>query len=507
MNNYTIADVLRKTRTSQRVSERRIAVHFGERAITYEELDERSDRLASGLQIAGFAKGDRVAVMMVNRPEWIEIFFALAKLGGVLVPVNHLLREREVEHILQDSGANWVITEKRFWELFEGIRTVGDGRTYVVMDTEADLALGYESVVASAHGGVAVDVDASDLFLLQYTSGTTGRPKGAMHTHSTVLWNSFYQLPEFGVTVDDVYMILPALGWIAGFHDFAIATLWSGGQLVLHPTGTFEAEDFATAVEKYKVTTVLLVPTVLRRVLAYEKLEQHDLKSLRLILSGGEPVPVAAIHTLHERIPTCHLQQAYGMSEFPTMMLWLSADDAKSKAGSVGKACRAAEVRVVNESGADTNVNEVGEIICKSPAITVGYYQDPEATAKTLKDGWLHTGDLARVDEDGFVYITGRAKDMILTGGLNVYPAEIEQLIEQRREVQEVAVIPVPDVEWGEIGKAVIVLKPGEILDEATLIVELRTQLASFKVPRIIEFTQTPLPRTMSGKVQKFKLG
>jgi fatty-acyl-CoA synthase len=328
-----------------------------------------------------------------------------------------------------------------------------------------------------------------------------------MHTHSTVLWNSFYQLPEFGVTVDDVYMILPALGWIAGFHDFAIATLWSGGQLVLHPTGTFEAEDFATSVEKYKVTTVLLVPTVLRRVLAYENLEQHDLTSLRLILSGGEPVPVAAIHTLHERIPTCHLQQAYGMSEFPTMMLWLSADDAKSKAGSVGKACRAAEVRVVDESGADTKDNEVGEIICRSPAITVGYYRDPESTAKTLKDGWLHTGDLARVDEDGFVYITGRAKDMILTGGLNVYPAEIEQLIELRPEVQEVAVIAVPDAEWGEIGKAVIVLKPGEFLDEGTLIAELKTQLATFKVPRVFEFMQAPLPRTMSGKVQKFKLG
>ena len=506
MNNYTIADVLRKTRTSQRVNTGRVAVHFGERVITYEELDERSDRLASGLLREGFRKGDRAAVMMHNRPEWIEIFFALAKLGGVLVPVNHLLREREVEHILDHSGATWVLTENRFWALFDGIRTSGDGRSYVSMDADAVGALAYETVVSGGSREISVDVDVNDLFLLQYTSGTTGQPKGAMHTHSTVLWNSFYQLPEFGVTADDVYLILPALGWVAGFHDFALATLWSGGQLVLHPTGNFEAEGFASTVERHGVTTVLLVPTVLRRVLAYEALEEHDLSSLRLILSGGEPVPVSDIHTLHRRLPTCHLQQAYGMSEFPTMMLWLSAEDATANAGSVGKACRAAEVRIVDETGGDTRVDEVGEIICRSPACTVGYYQDDEATSTTLAGGWLHTGDLARVDADGYVYITGRAKDMILTGGLNVYPAEIEQLIEARPEVQEVAVIGVPHAEWGEIGKAIVVLKLGQELDEATLLASLKQDLATFKLPRIFEFTSAPLPRTLSGKVQKFLL-
>jgi fatty-acyl-CoA synthase len=506
VNNYTIADVLRKTRTSQRVNKNRVAVHFGERAITYEDLDERSDRLASGLLRAGFRKGDRAAVMMHNRPEWIEIFFAVAKVGGVLVPVNHLLREREVKHLLDDGGAAWVLTEDRFWPIFDGLRTPEDGRSYLTLDAHADGALAYEAVVASGTRDVSVDVDVNDLFLLQYTSGTTGRPKGAMHTHSTVLWNSFYQMPEFGVTADDVYLILPALGWIAGFHDFALATLWSGGQLVLHPTGNFEAESFANTVERFGVTTVLLVPTVLRRVLAYESLEQHDLSSLRLILSGGEPVPVTDIHTLHRRLPTCHLQQAYGMTEFPTMMLWLSAEDATSKAGSVGKACRAAEVRIVDETGADTQVDEVGEIICRSPACTVGYFRDDDATSTTLADGWLHTGDLARVDAEGYVYITGRAKDMILTGGLNVYPAEIERLIEERPEVHEAAVIGVPHAEWGEIGKAIIVLKPDQELEEATLLASLKEDLATFKVPRIVEFSETPLPRTLSGKVQKFLL-
>ena len=328
MKNYTISDILRKTRTSQRVNESRIAVHFGDRTITYEELDDRSDRLATGLLLEGFRKGDRVAVMMHNRPEWIEIFFALAKLGGVLVPVNHLLREREIEHIISDSGATWVIAEDRFWALFEGVRQNPVAQTYVVLDADHESALAFENVVSSGDRNIRVDVDANDLFLLQYTSGTTGRPKGAMHTHSTVLWNAFYQLPEFGVTVDDVYLITPALGWIAGFHDFAIPTLWCGGQLVLHPTGNFDAKVFAETVERHKVTTVLLVPTVLRRVLAYDDLEKHDLSSLRLILSGGEPVPVTAIHTLHERLPTCHLQQAYGMSEFPTMMLQTLVENA-----------------------------------------------------------------------------------------------------------------------------------------------------------------------------------
>jgi fatty-acyl-CoA synthase len=327
-----------------------------------------------------------------------------------------------------------------------------------------------------------------------------------MHTHSTVLWNSFHQILDFEVTADDVYLILPALCWAAGFHDLALATLWMGGRLVLNSSTSFDPEQFFETVERHRVTKTLLVPSVLKRVLGAETMEKHDLSSLAMVFSGGEPVPVTSIEELHRRLPSCVLEQVYGMSEFPTMMLYLDADNAIRKAGSAGRACRAAEIRVVDLNGDDVPVGETGEIICRSPASMLGYYGKEDASASTLVDGWLHTGDLASVDDEGFVYVTGRSKDMIITGGLNVYPAEVERVIAAHPAVVEAAVVGVPDEKWGEVGRAIVVLAEGATLGEEELVTHLRAELATFKVPRQYELRHEPLPRTTSGKVQKFRL-
>lgn len=508
MDSYTVAELLRKPRTARRVNERGVAITFEGRDVGYDELDERSDRLAAGLAAQGFRKGDRVGVLLYNRVEWAEVFFALGKLGGVVVPINYLLKPQEVAFILDDCEASWVIFEDALRSTVDGVRSGGDARRYVGIDGSAGDVLDYEELVSAGRlqpgrlpGG---EVRSDDLFLLQYTSGTTGTPKGAMHTHATVLWNSFHQVIDYGVTADETFLVVPALCWAAGFHDIALATLWMGGRVILSPSTGFEPARFLEAVQNERITSVLLVPTVLKRVLAEPSFDDYDLSSLRIICSGGEPVPVTAIEEAHRRLPSCSLLQVYGMSEFPTMMLYLDAADAVRKAGSAGRACSGAEIRVVDEQGADTPAGTVGEIICRSPATMLGYYGRQEASAGTLVDGWLHTGDLAHVDSEGFVYISGRSKDMIISGGLNVYPAEVERVIAQHPAVLEAAVVGAQHPDWGEIGEALVVLHPGGELSADELAGYLKEQLATYKVPKKFSFGYDPLPRTTSGKVQKF---
>ena len=417
----------------------------------------------------------------------------------------------EVEHVLQDSGATWVVYEQALASTLQNSSGAASARRFIQVDDGDGVGAAHEAfevVVASGSCAEFVPdgycVVSDDLLLLQYTSGTTGVPKGAMHTHSTVLWNSIHQVIDFGITSDEVFVVVPALCWAAGLHDLALATLWCGGRIVLSPSTGFTPQRFLETLDVEGVTAAFLVPTVLKRVLADPTFEQHDLSRLRIICSGGEPVPITSIDDLHTKLPTCSLLQCYGMSEFPTMMLIVEARDARRKIGSTGRACSAAEVRVVTSRGADVAPGEVGEIICRSPANMLGYYGNDDATSSTIVDGWLHTGDLATVDDEGFVFVSGRSKDMIISGGLNVYPAEIERVISQHPAVAEAAVIGLPDETWGEVGVGIVVLT--EALSETELAEYLRQELATYKVPRELHFRDSPLPRTTSGKVQKFKL-
>lgn len=507
MDAYTIPDVIAKTRSSQPINDTRVAFIFNGISHTYDQLHERSTSVAAAMLTAGFRKGDRVAILMRNRPEWIELFFGLTRLGGVIVPLNYLLRADELEFILVDSGSTWIVYEDEFMKTTDDLRAKLADLRCIGVDEPATNPASYRSLLANGAGkSLTPDAAPDDLALLQYTSGTTGRPKGAMHTHSTVLWNSYHQIVDFGVSKDDTYYVVPALCWAAGWHDLALATLWMGGRLVLKDGTSFEPEEFLATVEHERVTKVLLVPTVLKRVLAAPKLGSYDLTSLRMIISGGEPVPVTASEEMSRRLPWCSVLQVYGLSEFPSLMLLLGAEDAGRKQGSTGKACSVAQVRVVDEHGRDVPAGETGEIICKSPAVMPGYYQRPEATGETLIDGWLHTGDLATVDDEGYVFVVGRAKDMLITGGLNVYPAEVERILAQHPGIMEAAVIGVADERWGEIGQAHIVPQEGHSLTESDLLPWLHDQLATFKIPRQYVFRSELLPRTTSGKVQKFAL-
>lgn len=512
MGRFTLSEVLRKNRIARSVNAGRVAAKYLGHSLTYDELDARSNQLASALAAYGFARGDRVAIVLYNRLEWLEIFFAVAKLGGVVVPINYLLRPPEVEFLLGDSGSGWVFYERQLAHTLGDLKGREHGRVYIELDPLGDQAGNhdYETLLGAGDPGEFLPdgyvVTADDLVLLQYTSGTTGSPKGAMHTQSTVMWNSFHQIVDYGLTAQDVVLVMPALCWAAGLHDLALGALWVGGTVVISPSTGFTPTSFLERVVREKVTATLLVPTVLKRVLAEPTLSNYDVSTLRLVCSGGEPVPLTAIQEFHQMLPGCELLQVYGMSEFPTMMLYVDAANAHRKIGSTGRACSAAEIRVVDTHGKDVPPGEVGEIICRSPANMIGYYGREDATAATIVDGWLHTGDLAKVDEDGFVFVSGRSKDMIITGGLNVYPAEVERVIAQHADVAEAAVVGIPDEEWGEVGVAYVVLVKGAALTEDELVEHLRAELASYKVPRKLVLQRDPLPRTTSGKVQKFKL-
>ncbi|NMH96622.1 class I adenylate-forming enzyme family protein [Pseudonocardia acidicola] len=508
MVEYTLRDILRKTVTDAGARPDSIALTFDGQHMTFGELDDRSTRLAHGLLAAGFTKGDKVSVVMYNRLEWVELFFALAKLGGVIVPINYLLAGSEMQYIFDDSESRWIVVEDTLTPALTPVLDDNAERKIVEVGEPTGLGIAYESLVANPLDDAPAlpDVHADDLFLLQYTSGTTGFPKGAMHTHSTVLWNSYHQIVDFEVTNDDVYYVVPALCWAAGFHDLALAALWRGGRVVLGRSTGFDPGEFLQQVEQHGATKVLLVPTVLKRVLNHPEFDRYDTSSLRMVLSGGEPVPPSSLEGLKAKIPHCDVLQVYGMSEFPTLMLLITGRDAHGRAGSTGKACSVATIRIIDDAGQDVPAGTIGQIICRSPANMIGYYNKPEATASALADGWLHTGDLASYDDEGFVYMAGRAKDMIITGGLNVYPAEIERVLATHPDVIEAAVVGEPDERWGEIGIAHVVVRDDAHPAQEDVEAYLRERMAGFKVPRVYRFTTQPLPRTTSGKVQKHRL-
>jgi fatty-acyl-CoA synthase len=428
-------------------------------------------------------------------------------LGGVVVPVNYLFKAKEVQFLLEDSGARWMFVEEGLWDSVGPIRPDSSRAvTCVTLDAAVPATLAYEDLVAAGSAaGVDRTVNPAQPFLLQYTSGTTGFPKGATHTHDTVLWNALAQVADFAITRRDVYLCIPALCWAAGLHDVTLPALWVGGTVVLHPSRRFDAGEVWRTVERHRVTISLFVPSVLRIALAYP-LEDHDLTSLRMVASGGEPVPVPAIEEFQRRLPTCDLIQGYGMSEFPAIMSFLDGEHAVAKRGSAGRATRITELRIVDADGCDVPPGEHGEIVVRSPATMTGYWGRPDATAAVMTDGWFHTGDRGYLDDDGFLYIAGRSKDMIISGGLNVYPAEIERVIERHPAVAEVAVVGVPDDRYGEVGEAHVVVRDGAGVNEADLDAVARAELANYKVPRRWVLRSEPLPRTASGKVQKHVL-
>jgi fatty-acyl-CoA synthase len=503
-----ISSIIRKHPASV-VPPNATAVLAGDRRISFEELDAATDRIASALKERGFRRGDRVAVMGDNSPDWLEVFFAAAKLGGVVVPVSHLLKPPEILFQMRDAEARWAFVGAKLVEdRYLPVREEAGAELFVIDGERPEVAPGlgllreHEGPRPTAADGPSWD----DLVILQYTSGTTGTPKAAMHTHRALLAQALHQVIDSGMTRDDVYLVVPAFSWASGLNYMTLSCLQLGATIALHPVGGFDPDALCEAIERYRATRVVMVPTVLRQVVPSGAARRHDLSSLKTVLTGSEPTPVPLIEEFAAQLPEVGILQGYGMTEFPISTTILAPEDAIAKVGSTGKATLITELRVVDERGDNLPAGEAGEIVLRSAATTAGYWRRPEETAAAFVDGWFHTGDLGYLDEDGYLFIVGRKKDMIISGGLNVYPAEVEKVVASHPAVVECAVVGASDARFGEVGLAHVVTSSGAELDRDSLRAFAGERLATYKVPRHWVLRTDPLPRTASGKVQKHLL-
>ncbi|MBI4186523.1 MAG: acyl--CoA ligase [Chloroflexi bacterium] len=488
-----------------------VALVYQDERYSYAQLNKMVNRVANSLTELGVKKKDKVAVFLRNCSEWVFTYFALAKIGAILVPVNILFKAPEVEYILANSEVSYVIVQDSLIPVVEDIRAnlnlvkecirVGAGENRGYIDFRRLLEDGVETEPL-------VQVGLEDPFAIYFTSGTTGFPRGAIHTHGSVLWNNIHQIIDCKMTAQDAYLQLLEFCWFAGWMDFVLPALMLGGKVILRPSGHLDIGNVLELVEKEKATMCLMVPTVLKRLVEYPDIKKHDISSLRWIETGGAPVPVDVIKKFCQLFPSIGLSQVYGATECGSKVAILDPKFEMERRGSCGKAGLIYEVKVVDNEGKTVAPGETGELIVKSAASMQGYYKDDEKTRETLREGWFYTGDLAQYDSDGFLYIVGRKKELFISGGLNVYPAEVENIISSHPKVAEAAVCGIQDSEgkWGEVGKAFVRLKEGEVMAEEELTGFCRSRLATYKIPKYFLFAYEPLPRNVSGKVMKYKL-
>jgi O-succinylbenzoate-CoA ligase len=475
--------------------------------LSFAELNGRCNRVAGALQGAGVSPGDRVAVLMMNGAEFMEIYFAIAKVGGVVVPLNWRLVPDELEFILKDSGATVLFWSEEFATTVEELERREDA---------TDVRLWIRAASAGQEAGegfgphrdyqtfrdAAPDVeptpaaDNDDLLYIMYTSGTTGLPKGVVHTHHTTLW----AMLTFAVTCDlrdgDRYLAALPMFHVGALTPITLNVYRGVTSIVMREFDPVRAWQL---IAEEKIQTGLLVPAMLNFMMQVPNLAEYDHSSLRWIQSGASPLPVSLIEAYDRMGIPVH--QIYGLTETCGPACVINAENAISKIGSTGQAFFHTEVKIARPDGTDCAIGEQGEVWVRGPHVMKEYWNRPEATAEVLVDGWLKTGDVAVIDAGGFVYIQDRIKDMIISGGENVYPAEIENVILTHPDVAEVAVIGQPSERWGESPFAVVVRKR-ESLSETDVLKFCDGKLARFKLPKGATFVDQ-IPRNPSGKVLK----
>jgi long-chain acyl-CoA synthetase len=483
---------------------RRVALKWGERTHTYAELEHRCDGLASALVDGGLGRGDRVGLLSRNRPEMIETMFATWRAGGAIVPINPRFVVDEVTALLDDASASALVVGPEHAELVSPLRQrVGSLRQIYSIDASVDGAEPYESVISVGHEfrGRPFETKADDLAWLFYTSGTTGRSKGAMLTHGNLDAMARGWVEEMTpLTDDDVALHAAPLSHGAGFHAFALVR--AAISQIIATGGSFDPAEVCTLVERERVTTTWLVPTQIRMLLAHPALAEHDLSSLRAIVYGGSPMYVSDLEDGLRRLGKVFVQ-LYGQGESPMTGTFLPAAEheiGSPRLASCGRVRGGMELSIQSEDGTSLEPGRVGEICLRGPTVMRGYWNQPEESARTLRDGWLHTGDLGLVDADGYVFIKDRSKDMIISGGSNVYPREVEDALSAHPEIAEACVFGVPDPKWGEAVKAVVVPEAGSRLDASHLLEFVRPHLADYKRPKSIDFVEA-LPKNAYGKV------
>lgn len=476
-----------------------IAIKDGEtgREFSYAKLFELAAKGAGVLHREyGVRKGDRVAVLATNELEYVFLFFALQRLGAILVPVNFRLTQREVDHILTDSAPKLVLFQEAFRNLVENLPAhlqparllfQGPGSFVEKLETAQEQETAFHGLE-------------NDPVMILYTSGTTGAPKGVILTHKMIFWNSINTTLRLNLSQNDCTVIFLPFFHTGGWNVLTTPLIHRGAKVVF--LKKFDADQILSLSAQEKATLLFGVPTTMDMMARSALFKDIDLSSVRYAIVGGEPMPLELIKVWGEKgIP---VRQGYGLTEFGPSVFSLNEEDALRKIGSIGFPNFYIEARVVDNDGKELGDNEVGELILRGPVCMQGYWHNEKATQETIKEGWLYTGDLVRRDNEGYYYVVGRKKDMFISGGENVYPPEVEQVLRSCPGVLEAAVIGVPDDKWGEVGKAFVVASSAALTAE-----ELHTHclrnLAKFKIPKYFVFLPS-LPKGDSGKILKRKL-
>jgi fatty-acyl-CoA synthase len=486
-------------------SPERAMTRFEGRTTTYGEMAVAVRTLAGGLHARGVRKGGVVGLLSYNCPEFLQTIFAANYLGAIAMPINWRLAAPEVRYILEHSEAQALVCDEALLPLASDASTGLEGallRSCVTPTSEQGWT-GFDELRSDERAPPRALADADDVHRLMYTSGTTGRPKGVMITHANLAWKNLAHLVEFGFTGDDLGLACGPLYHVGALDLTTTSLIAAGATTVIHRS--FDAAAVADELERSRVTTVWLAPAMVNALMALPDIEARDLSSVRLIINGGEKMPIPLIERIQRVFPSAWFADAYGLTETVSGDTFLDRDSIVSKLGSVGRPCLHLELQVWDEEGRPVPAGERGEIVLRGPKVFKGYWRDPDATAKAFAGGWFHTGDIGVRDEDGYLFIVDRLKDMIVSGGENIAGSEIERVLYEHQAVLETAVVARPDERWGEVPVAFVVLRPGHSATAEELLAHCREQLARFKVPKDVTFLEA-LPRNPSGKVLKREL-
>ncbi len=479
--------------------------------LTYRQMNERANRFANWLwDVAGIKKGDRVAILARDGIEHLDCFFACAKLGAIHTALNWRLHWRELENVIEQTTPTVIIYSDDFRDGVAQLEAAIRGTGHAIhryLHVEGDGipgSLHFETALQSAQAApVACEsVDEENIAALIFTGGTSGLPKAAQVSHRMIAWNTLNTVIH-DVTHNDVYLNVFPMFHTGGLFVYTLPQVIFGGTTIL--LRQFDPAQVLQLIERERVTIFAGVPTMYQMLTQADNWEEADLFSLRFCTSGGAPLPVPLVkkYTQEKGI---RFKQGFGMTEFGPGIFALAPEDAVRKAGSIGRPNFYVDARIVDDDDNPLGPDRVGELALKGPSYCSGYFNDPDATAKAVDDeGWFHTGDLARHDEEWYFYIVDRKKDMFISGGENVYPAEIEKVLYEHPAVHMCAVVGLPDPKWGEVGLACVVLKPGATVTEQEMIGFMQGRLARYKVPRRVEFL-TELPISGAGKILKREL-
>ena len=492
----------------------KVAIIFEGKGFTFRQLNERGNRLANGLAKLGVSKGDRVALLQVNCNQCVETYFATAKLGAIYVPLSFRAKEDELTYMINNSEAGIIFVGERYIDLVNSLRPgLTSARHFISMESKHNEMLCYEDMLSSSPVEEAVtEIEEEDATILMYTAGTTSFPKGVVLSHKSFTIYVLENVTPADPELEEKNILTVPLYHVAGIQAM-MAAIYGGRTMIVERQ--FEAKEWMELVTREKASRAMMIPTMLKQLMDHPDFSRYDLSSLKIITYGAAPMPLPVIKKAMEVFPGVSFINAFGQTETASTITTLGPEDhvisgseeerekKLKRLSSIGKSMPDVEMKVVDDEGCDLLVGKVGEIVARGPRVMSGYWKDQEKTEQTIdKDGWVHTGDVGYIDEDGYFFLAGRATDMIIRGGENISPEEVEIVLQSHPKIEEVAVIGVPDEEWGEQPRSIVVLKQGETATAEEIIEYCRVRLSSFKRPRSVIFVEK-LPRNPMGKIIK----